>query len=123
MTTDQPVRMPMWQRAYAAVCCGMIGFAIAYVFCDWGSWPRLTYFPYERDWGWISGPPGLVPMNYLGTILWGVSGLLLGAASAWTVSGLFKRALGKRFIGLLAAWAITAVLYAGAYYTWNLWPF
>jgi hypothetical protein len=115
--------MPRWQRAYAAVTTGVIGFAIAYVFSDWGGWPRLTYFPYDGAWALTEGPPGQVPMNYVGTILWGLSGMLVGAAAAWLVTGLVKRPAGKRFTGLMAAWTITAVLYAGAYFTWNIWPF
>ena len=62
-------------------------------------------------------------MNYLGTVLWGISGFLVGAAATWLATSLIRRDLGRRFTNLMAAWAITAVLYAGAYYTWNLWPF
>jgi hypothetical protein len=35
----------------------------------------------------------------------------------------WKRPLPAAVPGLLAAWSLTAFVLAGAYYTWNLWPF
>lgn len=30
---------------------------------------------------------------------------------------------GDRGLHLLGAWSVAAFVYAGAYFTWNLWPF
>jgi len=115
--------MPRWQRAYAAVMVAIIGWSLAYVLCDLGRWPRLTYYPYEGDWAFVSGPPGQVPMNYVGTVLWGVAGAIAGAGVAVVGTHLWRRPLVPRAISLLGAWALTSFLFAGTYYMWNLWPF
>lgn len=115
--------MPRWQRAYFAVCTAIAGFAIAYVMCDYAQWPRLTYFPVEREWRFVAGYPGRVPMAYVGTVLWGVGGAMLGAASAWIATRFIDRELSRRWTNLFGAWALAAFAYAGVYYTWSLWPF
>jgi len=115
--------VPRWQVVYAAVMTAILGWSIAYVLCDWAGWPRLTYFPYEHAWRFVAGKAGQVPMNYVGTILWGLSGGLVGAALGAVGARLWRRPLPQRAIALLGAWAMTAFLYAGSYYMWNLWPF
>ena len=115
--------MARWQVVYAAVMCSIIGWAVAYVLCDWGGWPRLTYFPYEHEWRMVAGRAGLVPMNYVGTVLWGVGGALVGAALGAGAARLWRRPLPKSAVPLLGLWAMTAFLYGGTYYMWNLWPF
>ncbi len=115
--------MPTWQRIYIVAQSAVIGFALAYVACDFAAWPRLTYFPYERSWAFIAGYPGPVPSNYVGTILWGVGGAITAAALAFPITLLIARPLHERWLRLLGAWSLTAFIYAGLYYTWNLWPF
>lgn len=115
--------MPTWQRVYLSVCCAVIGFCLAYVLCDYSLWPRLTYFPYERDFAWVSEPPGPLPMMYLGTVLWGVSGAAVGALLGLLGTGFARRELGERWLILAGGWALATFAYAGLYYTWGLWPF
>jgi hypothetical protein len=115
--------VPRWQVAYAAVMVAILGWAFGYVLCDWAALPRLTYYPYERAWAFVAGRPGPVPMNYLGTILWGAAGGTVGAAVGAAGSRLYRRPLPPRAVILLGAWALTAFFYAGTYYMWNLWPF
>lgn len=115
--------MPGWQRIYLAVCSGLIGFAIGYVLCDFGAWPRLTYFPYERSWRFVAGYPGEIPMAYVGTLLWGLGGGVSGGLAGYAAARLARRALPDRWLVLAGAWALAAFAYAGLYYTWNLWPF
>lgn len=115
--------MPAWQRAYLTLCVATIGFAFAYVLCDYAGWPRLTYFPYEREWRFVSGYPGAVPMAYVGTLLWGIGGGLVGALSGYLGSRLWNRPLGPDWTRLIGAWSLAAFAYGGLYFTWNLWPF
>lgn len=115
--------MPRWQRAYLAVCVAVTGFAVAYTLCDWSAWPRLTYFPYERVWAFTEGPPGPVPSNYIGTLLWGFGGAAVGGAGTWLVTSQVRREVSERWLHLSGGWALTAFAYSGLYYTWNLWPF
>jgi len=115
--------MPSWQRTYLVVCSGVIGFCLAYVLCDFSGWPRLTYFPYEREWRFVAGPAGDVPMSYIGIILWGAGGAIVGAVLAYVASRLARRPMSDRWLTLWGGWAVAAFVYAGLYYTWNLWPF
>ena len=79
--------------------------------------------------GWDLHYASLVPAllraraQRVGTVLWGASGALVGAALGAGGARLWRRPLPPRTIGLLGAWAMTAFLYAGTYYMWNLWPF
>ena len=114
--------MPRWQRAYVCGTCAVIGFALAYALCDFGGWPRLSYLPYEGAWT-FSPPSDLVSMTYVGTFLWGVGGALVAAGVGAGATLVWKRPLPAAGFGLLAAWAMTAFLLAGLYYTWNIWPF
>ena len=115
--------MPPWQRFYLTVCCAVIGFVLAYVLCDYAGWPRLTYFPYEREWRFVAGYPGAIPMAYVGTWLWGLGGAVAGAIAGDLGGRLWRRPLPSRWSQLMGAWALAAFVYGGLYFTWNLWPF
>lgn len=115
--------MPGWQRVYLCVCCAVIGFALAYVLCDYSAWPRLTYFPYERRWDWTAGYPGDIPMAYVGTLLWGLGGAVVGAGVCGAVCALMRGPVSDRWLRLHGAWALASFAYGGMYFTWNLWPF
>ena len=115
--------MPGWQRVYVAACSGVIGFCLGYVLCDFGAWPRLTYFPYEGQWSLVAGPPGPIPMAYVGTIVWGLAGSALAAAAAYGACRMLRRPISDRWLHLWGAWALASFFYGGLYYTWNLWPF
>lgn len=115
--------MPGWQRSYLTACCAMIGFALAYVLCDYAAWPRLTYFPYEHAWAFVDRSASPVPSNYVGTILWGLGGALTGGAGAFLLLGLARRPWPARWLRLAGGWALAGFVYAGMYFTWGLWPF
>lgn len=114
--------MPRWQRVYLAACAFVIGYALAYALAQWSRWPRLTYFPLERGWALSSGPASPLPMGYVGLVLWGLGGGVVLAAVAWIAGARLPR-LGDRALRLIAAWTLSAFLVAGAFFTWNLWPF
>lgn len=116
--------MPGWQRTYLAACCAVIGFAIAYVLCEYALWPRLMYAPREGLWHMARPPVGREEVGYLGLVLWGAGGAAIGGLGAAAVCALLvRRPVGRRTLRLFGAWALTAVALAGGFYMWSLWPF
>ena len=113
--------MPRWQRAYSIAVCAIIGAAFAYTACDWGHWPRLIYYPLT---GTIAMQPtaGSITINYFGTFAWGLGGAAVGAVVGSALCAVVKRPWTNRTLHLFGAWAITGILLAGSYYTWNLYP-
>ncbi|HVV83457.1 MAG TPA: hypothetical protein VHE35_10315 [Kofleriaceae bacterium] len=119
---NAPAR-PRWQSVQAIACAAVVGWTLAYALCDWGGWHRLTYDPYLARWTWTSGPTPRVPINYLGGLLWGLGGAVVGASVAALGLRLWRRPLPPTVLGLAAAWALTGVALAGTYYMWTIWPF
>lgn len=114
---------PRWQRVYAIAVCAVVGGALAYALCDWHQWTRLQLDPYRGTLWWSDGPTRTIPINYYGGLLWGAGGALAGAALGALAIRLWRRPLSPALQSLGAAWALTAVILAGAYYHWSLWPF
>lgn len=113
--------MAAWQRMYILATCAIIGGTFAYAACDWGHWPRLTYRPLTGDI-LMTSPPGAITVNYLGTVAWGLGGAAVGALVGAVLCVAFKKPWTDRTLQLFGAWAITGLLLAGSYYTWNLLP-
>ena len=112
--------MPRQQRAFVIAMCAIIGAAFAYAACDWGRWPRLTYLPLHREITFDHSPS--VSITYLGLMAWGIGGLVIGALVGAVLSKIFPRPWTDLVLRLFGAWAITAILLAGSYFTWSLWP-
>ena len=113
--------MPRAQRAFVIASCALIGAAFAYAACGWGQWPRLTYLPISGEIV-MHAPPGVVAMAYLGTVAWGLGGAACGALLGVIACAVWGRPLPERALLLVGAWAITAILLAGSYYTWSSFP-
>lgn len=113
--------MPRWQRAFVIATCAVIGGAFAYAACDWGQWPKLTMFPLTGDVA-MHDRPGAIALTYLGTVAWGLGGAACGAIVGAALCAIVRRPWPDRALQLFGAWAITAILLAGSYYTWSLWP-
>jgi hypothetical protein len=113
--------MPRWQRAHVIATCALIAGAFAYAMCDWGHWPTLAYLPLRGELT-LSPPPGAIALTYLGYVAWGVGGLAAGALVGAALCAITRRPWPALAIQLFGAWAITAVVLAGTYFTWNLWP-
>lgn len=113
--------LPRWQRAYVIAMCAVIGAALAYAASNWAHWPTLTYLPVQGEWT-MHRPPGAIAMNYLGVVAWGVGGAATGTLVGAAVCAVAKKPLSERIVMLLGAWAITAIVLAGAYFTWSVWP-
>lgn len=112
--------VPTWQRVYIAACAGVIGYALAYVLSVFADWPKLTYLPYQRAWGVYDRPPGPLPTNYLGIVLWGLAGALGAAILAWGITRFVRREASRRWLLLFGGWALTAFFLAGLFFTWAL---
>ena len=112
--------MPRDQRAYVIAMCAIIGAAFAYAACEWGTWPRLSYLPLRGELAWSSG--GAIAIVYVGIVAWGAGGLVCGALVGALLCRLWPRPWPERALHLFGAWAIAAVLLAGGYFTWSLWP-
>lgn len=108
-----------WQRGYLVATCAIIGAAFAYAACDWGKWPRLLYYPLQERWTFDQRPG--VAITYHGLVLWGLGGFVVGALVG-ALAGRFIKTWSARTLQLFGAWAITAIVLGGSYYTWNLWP-
>jgi hypothetical protein len=115
--------MPRWQRVYVVVCCALIGYAIAYSLSEYAQWPRLVIAPVTGEARLDRPPIARTEVGYVGLLLWGLGGSLVGGVAAAAATSMVHRPLGDRSLRLLGGWALTAVALAGAFYTWSLWPF
>jgi hypothetical protein len=113
--------MPRDQRAYVIAMCAIIGGAFAYAACEWGRWPRLTYLPLAEHTTFSASPRGIAVV-YPGLVLWGLGGAVCGALVGAVLCRLFPRPWPVRTLHLFGAWALTALVLAGGYFTWSLWP-
>ncbi|MBS1119830.1 MAG: hypothetical protein H6Q90_2058 [Deltaproteobacteria bacterium] len=113
--------MPRSQRAYVIAMCAIIGGAFAYAACDWGRWPRLLYLPLTQRVTFEAGSTSL-SVIYYGTVAWGIGGALCGSLVGAMLTRIVPRPWPDRAIHLFGAWALTAIVLAGGYYTWSLWP-
>jgi len=113
--------MPRWQKAYVIATCALIAAVFAYAASDWGQWPRLTYLPLTGELT-LHPPPGAIAITYLGTVAWGLGGAAVGALIGVALCAATRKPWPDRALHLLGAWAITAILLAGGYFTWSLWP-
>lgn len=114
------VPMPRGQRAYVMAMCAIIAGAFAYAASDWGRWPRITYLPLTGDFTLES--TSSIAIVYLGNVAWGLGGAVCGAAVGAGLCRAVPRTWPDHVLQLFGAWAITAILLAGAYFTWSLWP-
>ena len=112
--------MPRAERAYVIAMCAIIGGAFAYAACEWGLWPRLIYYPLAGDFTFT--PRAGVSMAYLGIVAWGIGGAICGALVGALLCRAVPRPWPNRAYHLFGAWAITAIVLAGGYFTWGLWP-
>ncbi|TMQ21909.1 MAG: hypothetical protein E6J90_00535 [Deltaproteobacteria bacterium] len=107
-------------RAYVIAMCAIIGGAFAYAACDWGRWPHLIYLPLQGRLALASSSP--VAIEYLGLVAWGTGGACAGAVVGAALCRALPRTWSAQVYRLFGAWAITAILLAGGYFTWRLWP-
>ncbi|HEY0194084.1 MAG TPA: hypothetical protein VGC42_23360 [Kofleriaceae bacterium] len=118
--TGAPPGMSRGQRAYVIAMCALIGAAFAYAACDWGHWPHVMYLPLSGRL--ITRPGAAITIHYFGLLLWGAGGAGTGAIVGAGLCSLVPRPWSRRAYQLFGAWAITAIVLAGGYFTWSLWP-
>lgn len=112
--------MPRAQRAYVIATCALIAGAFAYAANEWGSWTRITYLPLAEEL--TLSPPPAITIAYYGMFAWGLGGMLVGALVGALLCAIVPRPWPDRVLHLFGAWALTALVLAGSYYTWGLWP-
>lgn len=112
-------QMSRAHRAYVIAMCAIIGGAFAYAACDWGRWPHLTYLPLSGTV--VLGSTTAVAIHYPGFVAWGTGGACVGAVVGAVACRAVPRAWPAPVYRLLGAWAITAIVLAGGYFTWSLW--
>jgi hypothetical protein len=115
-----PASMSRAHRAYVVAMCAIIGGAFAYAACDWGHWPHLIYLPLSGTF--VTAPTGAIAIHYSGLVAWGLGGTCTGAIVGAVACRVAPRPWPPRIYQLLGAWAITAIVLAGSYFTWSLWP-
>ncbi|MSP58963.1 MAG: hypothetical protein EXR72_01250 [Myxococcales bacterium] len=108
----------MSPRAYLAACAAAVGFALGYALPVYAHLQNLYYDPIARQL-LVGAWPGPVPMGYLGQILYGLGAALIAVGIIRVV---VRRAPSATVIALAGAWALTAIVLVGAYFTWNNWP-
>jgi len=103
--------------AWVAIGAALCGFALAYAAPVYAHLPTVLYDPQARRFS-VGAFPGGVVIGYYGQLAWGAGGALLGlgAGLALGAGGDGRRA------GLFAAWALSALLVVGAWFSWNNWP-
>jgi len=107
-------------RAYVIAMSAIIGGAFAYAACDWGRWPHLIYLPLEGRV--VLATTSTVAIHYLGLVAWGLGGACTGAVLGAILCRVRPAPWPASVYRLLGAWAITAIVLAGGYFTWSLWP-
>lgn len=112
------------ERAYLLGAGAVIGFALAYALPIVAEWPLAIYEPLAHRFS-LGLPAGGVTLGYFGQVLWGLFGGLcggligagMGLGAAWR-----GKPLTETTSILAAAWALTALLLVGVYFTWLNWP-
>lgn len=108
-------------RAYLGACGGLIGFALFYALPIYAHLPHNYYDPVAHRWFFAANATP-IPMGYVGQIVWGIGGALIGAGATMMVIARKKQPLGDRAFALGAAWTLTALAVVLGYFTWNNWP-
>lgn len=108
------------ERAYLVGAGAVIGFALAYALPIVAGWPLAIYEPLAHRFS-LGLPAGGVTLGYFGQVLWGLFGGLMGAGMGFGAAWRSKPPTEASSI-LAGAWALTAFVLAGAYFTWLNWP-
>ena len=116
-------QVPRWQRTYLIACCAVIGFAVASSLSEYAQWPRVVIAPVAGEARLDRPPIARLELGYVGLVLWGAGGAVVGGGAAALLAALRPRPLNDRALRILGGWALTAVALAGAFFTWSLWPF
>jgi hypothetical protein len=103
---------------FVALGAAAIAFTVAFVYPSIAGAPVAWYYPAGHAWVWEARPRGIA-MDFYGRtaqalVAWAVvfAGALAIARRRATIS--------PRAIGLVAAWTLTAIVFAMLFYAWTL---
>ena len=108
------------ERGFLVVSAALIGWAVGYALPIYARLPSLHYDPLAGRW-FAGARPGPQAMGYYGQMAWGLVGAFVGAVAALLVARAGLRLTSSR-LGLMAAWALTAIGLVGAWFTFSNWP-
>jgi hypothetical protein len=108
-------------RVFYAACAGLIGYALFYTLPIYARLPRTFYDPVTRRWFFAANSTP-IPMGYVGQIVWGVAGALIGAGLAMALSSRKASPPSERAFVLGTGWTLTVIAIVIGYFTWNNWP-
>jgi hypothetical protein len=111
--------VPTWQRAYACACAGVIGWCLVYWLADYAKLPRAFQDPASGAWRLVAEPPASSWSGYVGLWLWGLCGGAVATLTALAALRLRRTPLTDRTLALWLAWAATAFLFVGVWFTWH----
>ena len=114
--------MPRWQRIHLSLCAFLCAYALVYAAVDYLRLPRLVYVPHARAFRFHDAPPGALEMAYFGMWLWALLAGVAAGGAVYLALGRKKTPVSSRGLGLGVAWSVTALVLAGAFYTWHNWP-
>lgn len=107
---------------YLALCVATIGFALGFVYPAITPQAVLWYYPLERRWAYEVEPTGLA-MDFYGRLLLALATGAVSFAAGFALVHRWRRAAilaHPAVVGLVTAWALTAVLFAMLNFGWTL---
>ncbi len=114
--------VPRWQRGFVAACAGIIAHALTYAATTYGHLPKATYYQLDRLWRFEVRAQGTVPSGYVGMWIWALLAGLIAGSATWVAMRWRSKPIGEASLSLAMAWAGTAFVIVGGYYSWNNWP-
>ncbi len=105
------------QALYCALCTAIIAFSLAFAFPAFSPTRVLWYYPLAHEWRFEVKSNGIA-MDFYGRNL--LATVISTAAFALVFVLLRRRKVTERTLGLMAAWASTALLLSMGLYTYQL---
>lgn len=112
------MEMKQPDRWFIALAAGSIAFAVSFVAPMIGGYRVPWYYPLERRWAFEVAPKGLA-MDFFGRTILATLAWLVVVAVTFAVTRRAKT-VGPRTHGLLAAWAVTAIVLVMMHFVWTL---
>jgi hypothetical protein len=103
---------------FVALGAAAIAFTVAFVYPSIAGAPVAWYHPVEHAWVWEAQPRG-VAMDFYGRTAQAIVAWAVVFAGALALAQR-RAAISPRALGLVAAWTVTAIVFAMLFYAWTL---